>query len=169
MKRIKPLILDTTFILPLFGIQIDLSEDFQKKVQDIWNNRLKGFNVYLPSICLMETMFKLLNEYRKGNDLEILNRYQIILHTILDLPIEIFNCEINPKASSIASIIRHSGHLDIMDCWIAGAAVALGGMLLSEDTELILALKEIPETKDLIVWSWSDFISEKIEKKTLRK
>jgi len=33
MPNTKSLILDTTFILPLFGIKFDLSEDFQKKIK----------------------------------------------------------------------------------------------------------------------------------------
>ena len=57
----------------------------------------------------------------------------------------------------IASIIRHSGHPDIMDCWISATAVALNGMLLSEDDELKKKLKDIPETKDIVVTSWLGF------------
>ncbi len=165
MKSTKPLILDTTFILPLFGIQIELSEGFQNKIQMIWKNQLESYKIYLPSVCLIESMFKLLNEYKKNNDFNTLNRYQMILPTVLNLPVQFFNCELNPKASMIASIIRHAGHSDFMDCWIAGTAVALEGILLSEDTELALVLKKIPETKNLTIWSWADLIKEYFGKK----
>ena len=63
----------------------------------------------------------------------------------------------------IASIIRHSGHSDFFNCWIAGSAVALDGVFLSEDTELKRILKKIPETKNLIVWSWNEFRKKLIE------
>ena len=157
MQNIKSLILGTTYILPLFGIKILIDESFEINLKKIWKNEIKGYNVYLPSICLIEVMYKLLNEYKKTNDYTILDRYQKILPTLINFPINIFNCELNPKASMIASIIRHSGHPDFMDCWIASTAVVLNGVLLSEDSDLKEALKKIPETKDLAVFSWKDF------------
>ena len=157
MMNTKSLILDTTFILPLFGIKIKIDDDFERDLKQVWKNEIKGYVVYLPSICLIEIIFKLLNVYKKTNDFSVLDRYQKILPTLLNLPINIFNCELNPKASMIASIIRHSGHPDFMDCWIAATAVALNGVFLSEDIELKNILKKIPETKDLVVSSWDDF------------
>ena len=157
MKSSKPLILDTIFILPLFGIKIKMDEEFESDLKRVWKNEIEGHLVYLPSICLIETMFKLLNVYKKTNDSSILDRYQKILPTLLNSPINIFNCELNPKASMIASIIRHSGHPDFMDCWIAATAAALNGVFLSEDIEFKNILKKIPETKDLIVFSWNEF------------
>ena len=104
MKNIKPLILDTTFILPLFGIKIKIDDDFESDIKRVWKNEIDG--------------------------------YQMILPTLLNLPIKIFNCELNPKASMIASVIRHYGHPDFMDCWIAATAAVLNGIFLSEDVEL---------------------------------
>ena len=164
MTNIKTFIIDTTYILPLFGIRIELTEDFQENIKKVWKNEIKGYDVYLPSICLIETNFKLLHEYKKSNDFNILARYQKILPTILNLPLKIFNCELNPKASMIASIIRNSGHSDFLDCWIAGSAVALEGDFLSEDTALKKILKEIPETKNLTTWSWKEFSKKNIKK-----
>ncbi|MFW9988380.1 MAG: PIN domain-containing protein [Candidatus Odinarchaeota archaeon] len=157
MKTTKPLILDTTYILPLFGVKIKMNNHFEDDLKKVWRNEIKGYNIYVPSVCLIETIFKLLNIYKKTNDFSVLDRYQKILPTLLSLPITIFNCELNPKASMIASIIRHYGHPDFMDCWIAASAVALNGVFLSEDSELKNMLKNIPETKDLIVCSWDEF------------
>ena len=165
MMNTKSLILDTTFILPLFGIKINMYNNFERDIKQVWKNKIKGYDVYLPSICLIEAIFKLLNEYKKTNDFSILDRYQKILPTVLNLPITIFNCELNPKASKIASIIRHSGHSDFMDCWIAATAVVLDGVFLSEDLELKNILKKIPETKDLIIWSWDNFKSKIVKQK----
>lgn len=165
MKNINSVILDTTFVLPLFGIKMDLSQDFQEKIKLLWKNGLKGYEIYLPSTCLIETIFKLLNEYKKKEDFSILERYQLILPTVLNSPIKIFNPELNPKASLIASIIRHSGHLDFMDCWIAGTAAALNGILLTEDNELEKVLNGIPETKSVIIWSWNTLVTKIFKKK----
>ncbi len=165
MKNINSIILDTTYVLPLFGIKIDLSQNFQEEIKLLWKNGIKEYNIFLPSICLIETIFKLLNEYRKQNDFAILERYQLILPTVLNSPVNIFTPELNPKASLIASIIRHSGHLDFMDCWISGAAVALDGIFLTEDKELEKVLRTIPETKAVIIWSWNELIARIIKKK----
>ena len=165
MKNTNSVMLDTTYVIPLFGIKVNLFEDFKEEFRQLWKNGLKRYDVYLPSICLIETMFKLLNEYRKKEDMSILERYQLILPTVLNSPIKIFNPEIDIKSSSIASIIRSSGHLDYKDCWIAGSAVSINSILLTEDKELINILKSIPETKKLIIWSWSDLVINIFKKK----
>jgi rRNA-processing protein FCF1 len=161
MKNINSIILDTTYVLPLFGIKIDITSKFQDEIKVLWKRGITGYNIYLPSTCLIETMFKLLNEYRKENDFTILQRYQLILPTVLNSPVNIFNPELNTKASLIASVIRHSGHSDFMDCSIAGTAAALKGILITEDKELKKILKNIPETKLMVVWSWDKLFSDK--------
>ena len=165
MKNINSIILDTTYVLPLFGIKIKLSLKFEEQIKILWKNGINEYKVFLPSVCLIETVFKLLNEYRKKNDFNILDRYQLILPTILNSPIDMFNPELNSKASLIASLIRHSGYMDFMDCWIAGAAVALEGILLTEDKDLEKVLRTIPETKTVIIWSWNKLITETMKKK----
>ena len=45
-----------------------------------------------------------------------------------------------------------------MDCLIAAIAVVLKGILLTQDKELGKIIKKMPETKDLTIWSWNDFL-----------
>ena len=159
MMNIKPLIIDTTYILPLFGIKIIELSNFKKISKELWSNGLKGYSIYLPSICLMEVMFKLTRENRKSNDVNILNRYAIALPSILSSKsVKIFNPLLNPEASRIAINIRHAGHTDLMDCLIAASAVALKGIFLTEDNKLSKAIKIIPENKDIAIWTWEDLI-----------
>ncbi|KKL15212.1 hypothetical protein LCGC14_2507850 [marine sediment metagenome] len=165
MKNVNSIILDTTYVLPLFGIKIEISLKFEEQIKLLWKNGINEYNIYLPSVCLIETVFKLLNEYRKKKDFHILDRYQRILPTVLNSPVNLFNPELNPKASLIASIIRHSGHLDFMDCWISGSAVALDGILLTEDKELEKVLRTIPETKAIIISSWNELFTKILKKK----
>ncbi|KKN22060.1 hypothetical protein LCGC14_0918960 [marine sediment metagenome] len=157
--NIKPLIIDTTYILPLFGIKIIELSNFKKISKVLWSDGLKGYSLYLPSICLMEVMFKLTGENRKSNDVNILNRYVIALPSILSSKsVKIFNPLLNPEASRIAINIRHAGHTDLMDCLIAASAVALKGIFLTEDNKLSKAIKIIPENKDIAIWTWEDLI-----------
>ena len=159
MMNIKSLIIDTTYILPLFGIKIIELSNFKEISKELWSNGLKGYRIYLPSICLMEVLFKLTGEYRKSNDVSTINRYSIALPSILSSnSIKIFNPLINPEASRIAINIRHAGHTDLMDCLIAASAVALRGIFLTEDDELSKKLRVMPETKDIIIWSWKDLV-----------
>ena len=159
MMSIKPIVIDTTYILPLFGIKIVELTSFKKIFKELWSNGLKGFSLYLPSICLMEAMFKLTREYRESNDVNILNRYAIALPSILSSKsIQLFDPLLNPEASRIAINIRHAGHTDLMDCLIAASAAALKGIFLTEDNELIKVLKSIPENKDFSIWTWKDLI-----------
>jgi len=159
MMSIKPIVIDTTYILPLFGIKIVELTSFKKIFKELWSNGLKGFSLYLPSICLMEVMFKLTREYRESNDVNILNRYAIALPSILSSKsIQLFDPLLNPEASRIAINIRHAGHTDLMDCLIAASAAALKGIFLTEDNELIKVLKSIPENKDFSIWTWKDLI-----------
>lgn len=159
MKNIKPLIMDTTYILPLFGIKIIELTNFKKFSKELWSNGLKGLNLYLPSTCLMEALFKLNGEYRKSKDVDVLNRYAIAIPSILSSSaIQIFNPLLNPEAIRIAANIKYAGHTDFMDCLIAASAAALKGIFLTEDIELSKILKIIPETKNVSIWSWSDLI-----------
>jgi len=157
--NIKPLIIDTTYILPLFGIKIIELSSFKKISKELWSNGLKGYRIYLPSICLMEVMFKLTGENRKSTDVNILNRYVIALPSILSSKsVQIFNPLLNPEVSRIAINIRHAGHTDLMDCLIAASAAALKGIFLTEDNDLSKVLKIIPENKDISIWTWEDLI-----------
>ncbi|KKK68058.1 hypothetical protein LCGC14_2947870 [marine sediment metagenome] len=159
MMTIKPLIIDTTYILPLFGIKIIELSNFKKISKELWSNGLKGYNIYLPSICLMEVMFKLTRENRKSNDVNILNRYAIALPSILSSKsVKIFNPLLNPEASRIAINIRRAGHTDLMDCLIAASAAVLKGIFLTEDNKLSKVIKIMPENKDISIWTWEDLI-----------
>ena len=153
----KNLVLDTTYILPLFGIDIIITPNFKNELKILWKNGIPGFKIFLPSVCLIETMYKLNREYRNKKDVTILKRYPQILPTIITSKVvEIEHPQLNPTASKIAIVIRHENLTDLMDCWIAASAVALKGILLTEDKDLKEILKKIPETKSIITWSWKD-------------
>ncbi len=91
-------------------------------------------------------MYKLLSEYRDDENFDILNRYQLVLPTVLNSPVLIYNPELDAKAGLIAAKIRHFGHPDIMECWIAASAAALNSALLTENKELKDILSLVLET-----------------------
>ena len=159
MKNTRPLIFDTTYILPLFGIKINELKDFNNVSKTLWSKGLKGHKIYLPTTCLLEVLYKLNGEYRKSNDIIVLNRYSIALPSILSSKVvELFNPLLNPEANRLAIGIKHAGHSDLLDCLIAATAVALKGIFVSEDLELRDIMKKNPETKDTPIWTWQDII-----------
>ena len=157
--KTQRLILDTSYILPLFGIKIKSLTKINEGLKLIWKEGIDDFEVYLPSICLIESLYKLIHEYKKNNDYKILKRYPLTIPTITTSQnVKIFNSYIDSTASQIAIKIRHAGHSDMMDCWIAASAAALNGILLTEDPLLKDILKRVSETKFLSIWSWKELI-----------
>ena len=154
---INNIILDTTFILPLFGIEILLTPNFENEIKSLWKNGHEDFQVYLPSVCLIETVYKLNRAFRKKNDMDILRRYYQILPTVITSKIvKIYHPHLDPTASKIALLIKKEKHDDLMDCWIAATATVLNGYLLTEDVPLKKILRTIPETRNVVCWSWKD-------------
>jgi len=157
--QVQRLILDTTYILPLFGIKIKDLAGINEGIKLIWKKGIRDFEVYLPTICLIEVLYKLISEYRKTNDFKILKRYPMAVPTIMTSQnVNLFDPQLNSIASQIAIIIRHSSHNDIMDCLIAASAAALNGILLTEDKDLKNKLQNIPETKLIPIFSWSEIV-----------
>jgi predicted nucleic acid-binding protein len=128
-------------------------------IKGIYKGEINDFETYLPSICFIEAFFKLIKEYKRTKRIEILNRYPLGISTILTSRyINIFNPYLDITTSEIAIKIRHAGHPDMFDCWVAASAASLNGILLTEDDDLKQLLKLLPETKFLSIWSWNDFL-----------
>ena len=56
--KTQRLILDTSFILPLFGIKLKSLTKINEGLKLIWKEGLDDFEVYLPSVCLIESLYK---------------------------------------------------------------------------------------------------------------
>ncbi len=149
------LVLDTTYILPLFGIKPQISPGFLGEVKDLWSSGLPGFSIYAPSVCLIEVVYKLNQEYRSSKRYEILERYPLILPTVsTSTHVTLFHPHADQNASLLAMKIRDAGHSDLMDCWIAGTAGSLKGILITEDVTLQKLLSTIPELSGIPCWNW---------------
>jgi predicted nucleic acid-binding protein len=154
-------ILDTTYVLPLFGVTVDLSPESTQEIKEIWQVKFSQFELYLPSVCLIEVAYKLNAEFRQHGDGKILERLPLVLPTVLDNPcVKLFHPQANILATEMAMKVRVSGHTDLMDCWIAGSAPALDGILLTEESELKRQLKNIPEFFETAIWNWKRFQEE---------
>lgn len=157
----KPLVLDTTFILPLFGIELTKPKEIKKYLPTILDHGVQGFDIYLPNTCLLETMYLLNREFRKTKNSAILNRFSRLLPTLFNSkylklldPIQI------PEAMIIANKIREAGHTDLLDCLIAATAIYLEGIFVTMDKQLIKIIRSIEELEKIEILTWSEFRKE---------
>ena len=157
MKNNK-IILDTTYVLPLFGVQIDISPTFLDEVKSIWKTGLIGYQLYLPSPCLIEVIYKLNREFRKNKRSEALDRYSLVLPTVIrSKVVEISQSFLNPTICKTALNIRKAGHRDLMDCMIGATATSLRGLLITEDDELGKIMGKLEETRGTPKFTWKEF------------
>ncbi len=152
------LLLDTTYVLPLFGINIDLNSDFREEIRQLWKKGVKNYKIYLSSASIIESVYKLNREYRNSEDPEALNRYHIVLPTIIRSKIvKIIDPFLNPIIAENSMKIREFGHKDLMDCWIVASAIQINAIFLTEDKELRTLLNKYPELKINKIFDWKIF------------
>lgn len=164
----KRIILDTTYLLPVFGIEIDKSEEEINQIKKMWIHGLVGFDLYVSSISIIEIVYKLNSMFRNQNRNEILDRYPLVLGSILNNPnFHIFYSETDLLASEMAITIRKMGHNDLLDAWIAGSAYALDGIFLTEERVLLKILKQISEFKSDLIWDWTK-LQKELNKKGMK-
>ncbi len=129
MSRI--LLLDTTYILPLLGIDVEI-----KGLKDDFTKVLEKYEVYYNPISLIETKFIALQLLKDGID--VLEDYKIGLSRVLledrlkQTPLT------NPEIETIADkLLIDKNVKDYFDRMIYATAVALELSLVTEDRELI--------------------------------
>ncbi|QEE15675.1 PIN domain-containing protein [Promethearchaeum syntrophicum] len=149
------LLLDTTYVLPLFGIEINMDNSFREEIKQLWKIGVKNYKIYLSSASIIESVYKLNREYRNSKNPEILDRYHTVLPTIIRSKIvKIIDPFLNPVIAESSMKIRNYGHKDLMDCWIAASAISINALLLTEDKELKNLLRKFSEFKFKKILDW---------------
>ena len=151
-------VLDTTYVLPLFGILIDKKTIRAEDIAHLWRDGTERFSLVLPTPCLLEVVYKLNRLYRKEAKPEILVRYTAVLPSVItNEHVSIFDPYQDIQASRLAFNLREKGHTDLNDCFIAGVAMKLGGILVTEDEALSKAVRPFTTTNRLEVLDWEAF------------
>lgn len=125
----KPkLLLDTTFILPLFGFDVGLA-DFE----EFFLAALERYAILVNSLSFLEAKWKALREARRNP--EVLEAYSDGLRSIVfseDVTVVPFH---DPVVDDLATaLIRYHG--DYFDCSIAASALVDANVLLTEDEKI---------------------------------
>lgn len=158
----QEVVLDTTYILPLLGLEVNLDEKELLQLQSLWAKGHPNFNFYITSISLMEIQYQLNGIYRNTNDISIFKDYSDFLLMLNNSKIiSLINPQKNYLASDIFIDIRGTGHKDLMDCWILASAASLGGIFLTEDSTLKKRIKKhgSERIKQVPFWNWKKMSS----------
>jgi predicted nucleic acid-binding protein len=151
------LILDTSYILPLFGIKIKISDTFDDELRRFWKNGLEGYKIFFSSMSLIEVIYLLNGEFRNIPNIEILERYPMVLPSVVNSSVvtmvdSIYDTEI----SKIANEIRMHGHKDVLDCYIAATAIERNGIFVSRDRDLKEVIQSMDKYKGQKIIKWND-------------
>lgn len=151
-------VLDTTYVLPLFGIEPSLGNKFIGEIQKMWENQLHDFKFFLPDVCLIEVLHKLNREFRKKNDPKIMERYSLVLPSIqTSESVELIESFKNQTISEYAIKIRGTGHPDLFDCLIGASAIYTESILVTEDQPLKDKILSLSLEKDIKILDWKKF------------
>lgn len=121
------ILLDTTYFLPIFGIDIELSKDEEIILQKV----IDKLSPMINSLSLFEAKWKIL--YFSRNNRQLLDRYYKFLKFItLTNKIKVipfYKPEIDELATKLYKL-----HKDYIDCSILAAAIMTADVLLTEDS-----------------------------------
>lgn len=157
MNKIN-VILDTTFVLPLFGIRPSFEEKNINEIKSMWEKGINGFNLILPDVCLIESFYKLNREYRKKKDTKVLERYYIALPSIVtSKTVTLQHILNNVEVAEYLIKLRLTGHNDFFDCIIGAQAIDGKGLFITEDEPLKKAILSLNEEKKIEVNNWKEF------------
>ncbi|TFG21260.1 MAG: type II toxin-antitoxin system VapC family toxin [Promethearchaeota archaeon] len=158
-STIQKIVLDTTYILPLYGIEVDGLKDLEKNLISLLNGNNSKISLYIPSVTMLEALYKLIREFKLQDDKNILNRYPMATRSIVENPVlVIVNPLLHPEISNIALNIRSEGHTDLFDCLIAGTAIFHKAILVTQDNELERIIRNIPQYYNQQILDWKKFM-----------
>jgi len=153
--------LDTSFVQPLFGLEIKISEDFTDQLSEIWKNGIKGTSLHISNISLLECLYLLNREYRDTGNEQILERYEKIIPTISKSRIvSIINSLEQPEIINHANVLRATGHTDYLDCLIFGTANENCDIIVTRERELRSIISGLAEFSNLHLLNWFEFVEE---------
>ena len=145
------ILIDTTYILPLFGIKIKL-EGIEVRLPEIF----KKYKVIYSSLSIVEAkwiILKLIKKYPSKKDI-FLKSFRNGLKVLLTEE-NIYKTRLTtPEVEDIADLLLlKAGIKDYFDRMIYATAVNQESILMTEDMELkSLENSELPKPKKIISW-----------------
>ena len=153
--KVDKILLDTTYLLPLFEIEVD---KFSKKDLELLLE--SNIELFYNPISLIEIKWVLIKIAKQ--DKKKLEHLREIYNESVDHLL--YSGEIKPtilldgKISHLEDILYDAGIKDYFDRVIVATAKVLTGKLLTEDKNLTKLLKNVKEFTDLEVLNWQQLI-----------
>jgi len=155
----EKILFDTSFVLPLFGIQLNISEHFHQELKSVWKNGLHNTNLWLSNISLLESLYLLNREYRVHEDISGLKRYKMVIPTIMNSEnISIADSLTQPSIIAYANKIRSAGHHDYLDCLIFGTAAFDFDIIVTRESEIINLITQNKLMNETEILNWFAFV-----------
>lgn len=151
-------VFDTTYILPLYGFRVESVKNINEDIIRLFEEENPNIEIYLPSTCLLEAMFKVIKENKEKKDPSVIQRYTKTTQFIVRNPrITIIDPLISSEINSIALKLSSTGHKDTLDCLIAGCALSFDSILVTEDKLVKKLILNILEYENRRIFNWDQF------------
>jgi len=150
-------LLDSTYIMPFFGINVDIP-NINKDLTKILSQG--SGKVFVTSCSLIEAKWKAIRNYLKSGDKSYLDRANNAFDSFQqNRYVKLIDAWFVRDASKWADQLLIEGHQNYMDCWIAGTAMAQNLILVSEDQPLYKLIKRLKSWKSFNCIPWAEFIT----------
>lgn len=149
-------LLDSTYIMPFFGINVNIP-DIKKDLAKILS--ANPSKIFTTTCSLIEAKWKAIRNYLKSGDRTHLKRANHALESFQQNKyISLIDAWFVRDASNWADQLLMEGHQDYMDCWIAGTAKVKNLVLVTEDRPLCELIKTLPSWQTLTYLNWTNFV-----------
>jgi len=156
-EKEENILLDTTYILPLLGLQVPQLKDYEENFPKL----LMKFHVLYNPLSLIEAkwvVLKLLKDKKPEHKRTVLKRFRLGVKTIIKSEklsqTMLTNHEIENYADLLLDLVK-----DYFDRMIVATAKAYSAALLTEDTVLKEVLKRVNEFTKLKISTWNQIVS----------
>jgi len=149
-------LLDSTYIMPFFGINVSILNIKKDLARVLSTNPGK---IFLTTCSLIEAKWKAFRNYLKSGDKSYLERANYALDSFQQNKyLTLIDAWFVRNASKWADQLLIEGHQDYMDCWIAGTAKAKNLVLVSEDQPLCKLIGKLESWQSFTYIDWTKFI-----------
>jgi predicted nucleic acid-binding protein len=149
-------LLDTTYILPFFGIEVNIAGITQALDKILVTRR---HDIAIASVSIIEAKWKIIKEYNTNHVKASLDRVNLAIEGLSSGQyMKIIDPWTIMGATTAADRLLVLGYADYFDCWIAGIAKCEHRILVTEDGPLIKFIQERARWPDFKSMSWNNFV-----------
>ncbi len=153
----KSIVLNTTYILPFFGIEVSGVDD-----EKLLRHREDDAGLLYPQLLLPELAAKIAKEMRRHG---LREPPQQVSEALMALLLEVYVGLVQPRAEHLENAMtpRALGHPDVFDCILYVTALHEETLLPTKDEKLLRFLEENRFNTNMFIELWPSGIQEELE------